>query len=103
MRLQFRPNYALELLSDFTYTGSMYLNDENTVSYGNWNTIDLKLNYRIKFKETKLKLYAGINNIFNQQYASMVLVNAPSFGSVSPRYYYPGLPVNYFFGLRIER
>jgi iron complex outermembrane receptor protein len=103
MRLQLKPFYALELLSDFNYTGRMYLNDENSISYGDWHTVDLKLNYRVKLKETQLKFYFGVNNIFNQHYASMVLVNAPSFGSVSPRYYYPGLPVNYFFGLRIER
>jgi iron complex outermembrane receptor protein len=101
IRLQLRPFYALEFLSDFTYTGRMYLNDENTASYGDWNTFDLKLNYRVKLKETQIKFYFGIKNLFNQKYASMVLVNAPSFGT--PRYYYPGLPVNYFLGFRIER
>jgi iron complex outermembrane recepter protein len=49
-----------------------------------------------------LRITAGINNLFDTRYASMILVNAPSFGSNAPRYYYPGAPRNYFISLGID-
>mgnify|MGYP000571665588 CR=1 FL=1 len=39
------------------------------------------------------------NNIFNEKYASMLLINASGFGGSAPRYYYPGEPNNYYAGL----
>jgi iron complex outermembrane recepter protein len=49
-----------------------------------------------------LRITIGINNLFNTHYASMVLVNAPSFGSNAPRYYYPGAPRNFFISIGID-
>ena len=42
----------------------------------------------------------GINNIFDEVYASSVLINAGSFGG-EPRYYYPGDARNYYGSLRL--
>ncbi|MCF8359782.1 MAG: TonB-dependent receptor [Prolixibacteraceae bacterium] len=56
------------------------------------STINPKLSFEFK---------AGINNVLNQHYASMILVNAPSYGGSAPRYYYPGMPRNFFFSLFI--
>ena len=39
------------------------------------------------------------NNIFDVKYASGVVINARGFGGRDPRYYYPGLPRNYFISL----
>ena len=41
-----------------------------------------------------LGMVAEVENIFDNDYASMVAVNASSFGGNAPRYYYPGLPIN---------
>ena len=32
----------------------------------------------------------------------MLLINASSFGGAPPRYFYPGLPRNYYSGLSIK-
>jgi iron complex outermembrane receptor protein len=35
---------------------------------------------------------AGLNNVTDTRYASMVVVNAPGTPARPPRYYYPGMP-----------
>jgi len=53
-------------------------------------------------KGQSLSLGAGIQNIFDASYASMILVNAGSFGGNDPRYYYPAMPRNYYVDLRLS-
>ncbi|MDX2286538.1 MAG: TonB-dependent receptor [Bacteroidia bacterium] len=52
----------------------------------------------------RLKAYAGVQNAANARYVSMVQVNAPG-ARASARYYYPGMPRNYYaileLGIRI--
>ena len=44
----------------------------------------------------------GIKNLLNEKYASMILINAQGFNGNKPRYYYPGLPRNYFISLNLK-
>lgn len=86
----------------YQYTGKQYMNDENSKKYGNYSV----LNWQIGFKSDVLRwvdvnLYVKINNIFDKEYASMILVNAPSFGGSAPRYYYPGRPRSFVLGLKL--
>jgi len=37
----------------------------------------------------------------HEKYASMILINAPSFGINPPRYYYPGEPIHVFMGIKL--
>ena len=41
-------------------------------------------------------------NLLNVKYASGVVINAKGFGGREPRYYYPGLPRNYFISLNLS-
>jgi iron complex outermembrane receptor protein len=50
----------------------------------------------------KTELFAGINNVFDENYAASVLPNAVGFGNVPPRFFYPGNPRNYFMGINLE-
>jgi iron complex outermembrane receptor protein len=59
----------------------------------------MKLFTDIKISSGILSLYAGMNNAANVAHASMLLVNARGFGGNEPRYYYPGLPRNYYAGI----
>ena len=63
-------------------------------SYDVWNA---KLGYRkLIASYVLLEVSAGLNNILDERYASMLLINAGSFGGRAPRYYYPGLPRNWY-------
>ncbi|MFA6401366.1 MAG: TonB-dependent receptor [Salinivirgaceae bacterium] len=93
--MQYRAGWFL--VTQLEYTGSQYLNDANSEQYPSYFLSHMKMGYRTK--TTKLVDYgisAGIKNVFNQQYASMLLVNAPSPGGSAPRYYYPGEPRSFY-------
>lgn len=91
------------LSSEFQYVGEMQLDDANlhqNQSFGIWN---FKAGYRWNIAKTvTLDLFGGINNLSDQKYSGMILPNAVTPATGSPRYYYPSNPVNYFAGLRFQ-
>ncbi len=92
---------GLDLGFNLQTTGSQYLNDSNDREYPGFFTMNLNAGYRILFGNSTLRIFAGIRNLSNEMYASMILVNAPTFGSSLPRYYYPAAGRNYFIGMRL--
>jgi iron complex outermembrane receptor protein len=94
---------GISLYLKFRSTGRQYLNDDNNSSYGNYALTNIKFQYETKkFNHFGIKLHAGIDNLFDKRYASMILVNAPSFNGSLPRYYYPGQFRTFLFGFFIE-
>ncbi len=82
--------------------GKMPMQDDNSVFSDAYNLMNTKVGYLLKIGEKwHLDIYAGINNLWNEKYASMIQVNAGSFNNNVPRYYYPGLPRNYYGGAKI--
>jgi iron complex outermembrane receptor protein len=82
------------------YSGTQYLNDANSKKYNGHHLFDVSLSQQINTgSRTSASIQGGVNNLFDQHYAGMVLVNAPSFGNLLPRYYYPGAPRNVFVRL----
>lgn len=90
----------LYLTADYYYTGSLPMNDANTAFADSYNLLNAKIGWSY-FRESGLSMGAafGVNNITNTHYASMILVNAIG---TNPRYYYPGLPVNYYGNMMIS-
>jgi iron complex outermembrane receptor protein len=64
--------------------------------------VGVKLAFEKVVGNYSLNLYTGVQNLFNEHYASMILVNAPPLGTVAPRYYYPGSPRSFYAGLKIS-
>jgi iron complex outermembrane receptor protein len=96
-------SFAEILLSlQYRYTGKQWMNDANDQLYEGYHLTNIRLhwNFRIASSPFRFALYAGIRNLFNAHYASMILINAPSFGGRAPRYYYPGSPRQFTFGIR---
>jgi iron complex outermembrane receptor protein len=85
----------------YNFTGSQWMTDGNDDKYDAYHLLHLQLSWYKDFKHIpfRLELFGGIKNILNTHYASMILVNAPSFGSNPPRYFYPGLPRQFHAGL----
>ncbi len=88
---------------NFQFIDKMPIRDDNalfTEAYQLWN---IKLGFQHNFKNgLGFDLNAGIQNLFDAVYVAQVLVNATAPIGVLPRYYYPGLPRNYFLGLRLS-
>ncbi len=96
-----RNNFSGRIV--WTHTGDQYLNDANTIKYKGHSLLNLQISATLKNNATwNWLVQAGINNLCDAHYASMLLVNAPSFGGRAPRYYYPGTPRNAFVSLIIK-
>lgn len=93
---------GLRIEARMMFQGMQYLNDLNTEEYKGWTTTDIHCSYNLQFSKIKFEIQSGIKNLFDERYASMVLVNAPSFGNNPPRYYYPALPRNYYFAIHFR-
>ncbi len=85
-----------------SYTGSQYLNDANTKQSASYHKTNAKASFDFTIHKIRANVYLGADNIFDNHYASMVVVNAKGFGSSLPRYYYPGLPFNVFGGVELR-
>ncbi|HKL32980.1 MAG TPA: TonB-dependent receptor, partial [Tangfeifania sp.] len=85
----------------YRHTGEMPVNDANSGFTEPYGLTNIEATYSPNFSKLKLELKAGIQNVFDVHYASMLAVNAPSFGGNLPRYYYPGNPRNYFVSVLI--
>ena len=81
----------------------MPIRDDNTIYSDAYGLLNLKLGFKSPItKRFHYELYFGINNITDEKYASMILINAVGIGNTGPRYYYPGEPVNYYAGFNLK-
>lgn len=101
--ITFSTRIGLYLSADYQFVDKLPLNDANSVYSDSYKIINLKTGYNFKiFEGLTSKIAFGINNSTDEAYASMVLVNATAFGNATPRFYYPGLPVNYYGNVSFE-
>jgi iron complex outermembrane receptor protein len=91
----------IELTTQLYFAGEQYLDDLNAEKYKSYLLGNLRLSGEMLQRgKSTLQAFAGINNLTNTHYASMLVVNAKGFGGSEPRYYYPGLPRNFFLGIQ---
>ncbi|HCE54938.1 MAG TPA: TonB-dependent receptor [Lutibacter sp.] len=89
--------------ADFNYVGKMPMRDDNSVYSKKYHLVNGMIGFKTsEEKKISLDLFVGLNNIFDEKYAAMLLINATSFGTAKPRYYYPGEPVNYYAGINLK-
>lgn len=90
-------NSGFYLTADFQFTDKIPLNDSNADFSDSYSLLNLKTGYQFEILSgLKAHIDAGVNNVTNEKYASMILTNATAVGNAQPRFYYPGLPINYF-------
>ncbi len=86
---------------NYHYVGKMPMRDDNSIYSDAYGITGMKAGWKKDWNKFRIRIYGGIDNIFDVKYASMIQINAPSFRGRAPRYYYPGLPVNYYGGIRL--
>lgn len=90
-------NSGFYFSADFQFTDKIPMNDSNADFSDSYSLLNLKTGYQFEILSgLKARLDAGINNVANEKYASMILTNATAVGNAQPRFYYPGLPINYY-------
>ena len=93
-RFKFSTNYR--------HVGMIPLNDANALYSESYDLVNLRADYSFNiFSNLAGTVYSGVNNVFDANYAAQILPNATGFGGASPRFYYPGDPVNWYAGLKI--
>lgn len=91
-----------KLTTDWYFSGSQYVNDLNTEKSDGYSILNTHISFVLRQKKRyEITIFGHVNNILNARYASMILVNAPSFNGNDPRYFYPGQPRNLQMGLRL--
>jgi iron complex outermembrane receptor protein len=88
---------------NYQFVDKMPMRDDNSVYSDAYQLVNFKIGYsRNIARHFDLDVHGILNNVFNEKYASMISVNAGSFGGNLPRYYYPGLPRNFFLGAEVR-
>ncbi len=96
-------NSGIGISSNFRHIGSQPITDSNSLYSNSYNLLNIQAEYKKAIADAfYIRLSAGINNVTNSMYASSILINASGFGGSEPRYYYPGLPRNYYSSLQIQ-
>jgi iron complex outermembrane receptor protein len=84
------------------YVDAFPMRDDNSIYSEAYAVAFAKIGFRKRlFDFLNIDAYFGVNNISDEQYASMILINAASFGGSAPRYYYPGRPRNIYGGVKL--
>lgn len=80
---------------NYLTVGRMPLRDDNSIYSDAYALANIMGGYEKSLGKLSFSLSSGVQNLLDEKYASMVLINATAPGNQLPRYYYPGLPRNY--------
>ncbi len=101
--VDFRHTNGLQLNLTHQFVNDIPLTDANSLTSDSFNVFNAKLGYQTSLSSHfSLGLNAGINNLFDTNYAQSVLINASSFGGALPRYFYPGNGRNVYGGFKLS-
>ncbi|TXN37978.1 TonB-dependent receptor [Flagellimonas hymeniacidonis] len=101
--VDFRHTNGLQLNLTHQFVDDIPLTDANSLNSDSFNVFNAKLGYQTSLSSHfSLGLNAGINNLFDTNYAQSVLINASSFGGALPRYFYPGNGRNVYGGFKLS-
>lgn len=88
---------------NYQFVDKIPMTDSNSHFSDSYKLCNIKIGYQLAIsKHLNISAYFGLNNLFNEKYASQILINAQGFNGAAPRYYYPGEPRNYYFGINLK-
>lgn len=88
---------------NFQYVGRIPITDANSQFSEVYNLTNVKVGYQLAlYQSLKLNVFVGVDNVFDETYASQILINARGFGGNAPRFFYSGNPVNYYSGVNLN-
>lgn len=91
--IDYQISEKLKLSSTTTYSAKYYLNDENTGGKQNSHTVtNFTINY---YPIPELRLYTGINNIFNEKYYNSISSDGSEFDPAAERNFVFGFKYNF--------
>ena len=101
--LDVKTDAGFQFLSLYQVVGEIPLNDANSLYTDSYQLLNFRAAYNFYlFRDLEMNMYAGVNNALDEHYAGSVLTNAVGFGGAAPRYFYPGMPRNYYAGINLN-
>jgi iron complex outermembrane receptor protein len=98
--LFYKNRFSLLLNPEFV--GKMPLDDANSGFTDSYEVFNFRLNYFTKILNSESQLSFGVNNVLDSIYPASILPNAVSFGNSPARYFYPGIPRQFYFKVLIN-
>lgn len=93
-KLDWRPLPDLTLSASMERFGTTWIDNENSFSADAYSLLHLHGSWEIPLKPLLFTLFAGVDNLLDEEYVASVAVN-----DRRGEYYEAGLPRNYFMGL----
>ena len=100
LRLEYLKGFYSEL--SWRYIDEIPVTDDNSVYADSYQLLNLNTGYTFQVNNWEADLTYWVRNLLDENYASMVLINAVGFGGSLPRYYYPGNPRNHMVRVSIR-
>jgi len=98
--VDFKTGFGLYGSINFQHVGSIPITDSNSLFSDSYNLTNLKIGYNIAAsKKLRFNAFFGLDNIFDEEFASQIIINASGFGGNAPRFFFPGTPINYYAGI----
>ncbi|MBC6112412.1 TonB-dependent receptor [Pedobacter fastidiosus] len=96
--LEFKFQKGFYFFSQYNHTSAIPLNDANTVMANKYDLVEIKAGIRsLKLKNTRLDIFAGVNNLLNEKYSLGNDLNA-----ANGRYFNPATGINFYTGLAVK-
>lgn len=96
-------NWGFYTNLNFQFIDRMPILDNNKLYTNAYQLVNTKLGWQKKvFNHLQINVFYLVSNLFDEKYASMILINATGTPTAPARYYYAGLPRNYTFGLSLK-
>ena len=101
--IDFTTEFGVYGSVNYQQIGSQPMSDSNDLYSDAYALTNLKIGYKNQdLKKLKINIFVGVDNLFGVSYASQILINARSYNGNPPRYYYPGITINYYSGIEIN-
>ncbi|SMC85844.1 iron complex outermembrane recepter protein [Pedobacter africanus] len=101
--LDLETKTGIYFYGNYFYSDRLPLNDANLIYNPSYQVLNAKLGYKKQvLKYLELNAYAGLDNILNKSYSSIVSLNAVGYGGAQPAYFNPSPKRNGYGGLNIK-
>jgi len=89
--------------ASYFYSDHLPLNDANTAFNSSYRVANFRIGYKNQLaRHFELNAYAGLDNLLNESYSSIVSLNAAAFGGGQPAYFNPSPKRNGYGGLNLK-
>jgi len=101
--IDLETNIGVYLNGSYLFNDRMPVNDANTVFNASYHVVNAKIGYQEQVaRHIALHVYAGLDNILNKHYSSILSLNAVGYGGAQPAYFNPSPARNGYGGLNIK-